>query len=454
MSAGVIFIDLVSAFASVGRRLAIPCMPTSEEGWRAHLLSLGFDHEESDQIVGGAITLLQWKENGASEHAVKLLERTHAKSWFSTDGLAGVVQFTLGTLAGTSLADLVFILCMAVVLRRIDRDIVAAGLATSLPTSQALRFFGIVDDDRPLCTILPRSAWVDDLAVPFVCRAEQVQSKAKAIMAIIWFAFRSHAMEIYMKAGKSELLPMYAGPNADLAKKKEAKLPCDPDTAAPLLVFVPALNGGKSICLRIVKTYTHMGKRTMASGAQMTELTARHNSTLPFANRLAWIFFRGTSAPTKKKLLVASSLLLSKELYGAGSAPVLLVGERQKLHSNVMSVVRKATCSDMGGTMATMPKVQCHEGADYRFKPDLLSDAEVLNIFECRAPYTFVRFLRLRLSVRFALRATEELMALVFAARQDSRSWIKAIESDLKWARLCDDTAAFNITEWFSFARS
>ena len=40
---------------------------------------------------------------------------------------------------------------------------------------------------------------------------------------------------------------------------------------------------------------------------------------------------------------VASSLLLSKELYCAGAMPILTVGERTKLHANVMSVYRRAT---------------------------------------------------------------------------------------------------------------
>ena len=94
-SAGVLFIDLVSAFANIGRRLALPDMPTSEDGWRLHILSLGFDPDECNRIISGALTMLQWKDASASTHAIKLLERTHASSWFSTDGLAGVVQFTL-----------------------------------------------------------------------------------------------------------------------------------------------------------------------------------------------------------------------------------------------------------------------------------------------------------------------------------------------------------------------
>jgi len=452
-SAGVLFIDQVSAFARIGRRLALPDMPQSEEGWRLHVRSLGFSREESDQIIDGAMTVLQWQDAGASTHALKLLQKTHVKSWFSTDGLAGVVQFTLGTLAGTSLADLVFILCMAVVIRKLTADLKAADLISYLPTADVGRFYGADDSDWPLVTMLPLSAWVDDLTIPVLCHADHLFEKAIAVMDITWAAFTCHAMEVNMKAGKSEFLPLYAGPHALRARQREATLPKDADSATPTLLCKSVGADGKKIRLRVVKSYTHMGKRTVASGAQTEEITQRHNSTLPFANRLAWKFFRESRAAWDKKMLVASSLLLSKELYGAGSFPILVKGERQKLHSNVMSVIRKATETDMAGETASRPKL-LNGDEDLRCKPELLSDAECLNIFECRAPYATVRFLRMRMSVRFALRAPVDLKVLVFAAFRDGRSWLKALQSDLTWANQCDPDFRYDLSGWFAFAYS
>ena len=58
MAADTLFLDMVSAFASITRRLAIPDLPTSEEGWRRHVASLGFTGGETDDIIHSALTIL------------------------------------------------------------------------------------------------------------------------------------------------------------------------------------------------------------------------------------------------------------------------------------------------------------------------------------------------------------------------------------------------------------
>ena len=118
-SAATLFVDIVSAFASIARRIAMPNMPESEEGWKLHILSIGFSPAEADEIVRGAISALEWKDAGASGHALELLTATHASSWFSIDGIITICKHTRGTPAGTSLADIVYILCMGRVVDRI-----------------------------------------------------------------------------------------------------------------------------------------------------------------------------------------------------------------------------------------------------------------------------------------------------------------------------------------------
>ena len=119
----------------------------------------------------------------------------------------------------------------------------------------------------------------------------------------------------------------------------------------------------------------------------------------PYVDRLSYSFSKKTNTAGKNKLDVAASLLLSQELYCAGAMPILNEKERLKLHANVMSVYRRA-CSE--GYMDD-PLAEWH-----------LSDLELLNVYNLRAPLTIVRFARLRMSIRMLLRAPLELLVLVF----------------------------------------
>ena len=193
------------------------------------------------------------------------------------------------------------------------------------------------------------------------------------------------------------------------------------------------------VLLRIAKQYTHMGIKTSACGSVSPELQSRHSSTIPYVHRLTWQYFRKTEAPVKNKLDVASSLLLSKETFGVGCMPVLNVGERQILHRNILGVYRKATSTSIA------------------IDPDLnhgYSDAVLLHAYGLRAPYAYVRFHRLRLSVRFFGKAPFQLVVLACSAAADKRSWIYALILDLEWISACDSTCSFNLKSGVHFVTS
>ena len=108
--------------------------------------------------------------------------------------------------------------------------------------------------------------------------------------------------------------------------------------------------------------------------------------------------------------------------------PILNEKERLKLHANVMSVYRRA----------------CSEGYfDDPAAEWCLSDLELLNVYNLRAPLTTVRFARLRMSIRMLLRAPLELLVLVYHAAKDAQSWLPALRDDLRWMGICDKDASF-----------
>ena len=80
----------------------------------------------------------------------------------------------------------------------------------------------------------------------------------------------------------------------------------------------------------------------------------------------------------------------------------------------------------------------------------MLSDVQLFHVHELRPPTVFVRFARLRSSVTIALKATYELLELLFLAKADKRSWLKALICDLEWMSRISADYLFTPESWFA----
>lgn len=146
-------------------------MTESEEQWRRHLASSGFDLESIDCIVGTALTIVRWTEAGACEHAVALLVASHRKSWLTTDSIEKISSFMSGTMAGASLADIAFVVAMARVTDLVEKRLVESELVDYLDPDPAAQLFGRDPDDSTLASMILAPACIDDYAVPILSDA-------------------------------------------------------------------------------------------------------------------------------------------------------------------------------------------------------------------------------------------------------------------------------------------
>ena len=87
------------------------------------------------------------------------------------------------------------------------------------------------------------------------------------------------------------------------------------------------------------------------------------------------------------KIQVTSSLLLLRQFNGSSFWPTFRTTERQRIHSNAIGIFRATLCGNHG------------DGDEQ------ITDGELLHIHELRAPYAYVRFSRLRLSLRIVVNA-------------------------------------------------
>ena len=157
---------------------------------------------------------LRWQDAGATEHGLALLRCTHETSWFVVDGLHGLCKFVQGTMAGSAIADIVFIMAIAIVIRRLEANFAAADLVTYNDTMAAGEFFGLATEDIPLRIRIVNPVFVDDYAVPVFTSADNFFRKAIAVMTCMWNVFWKFHSILNMAPGKTALLPMVHGPKS------------------------------------------------------------------------------------------------------------------------------------------------------------------------------------------------------------------------------------------------
>ena len=128
LSSTVVFLDLVTAFASMRRSIAVPGENGTDLEWQKHLQEAGFDAEEAQAITALACDVAAWNNAGAHEHTISLLTEAHAGTWFSVEGVSTICVFVKGALAGKPLVDLVFCAAMGRCLTILHAELLAAGI--------------------------------------------------------------------------------------------------------------------------------------------------------------------------------------------------------------------------------------------------------------------------------------------------------------------------------------
>ena len=167
--------DIVTAFAVLCRRLVFEDVD-DDESWLRKLRSSGFSVEDIDAVYS-VIKNQDWSAaalaaDGQSQFTLKLTNQFYKFTWFSQDSVPGVVHTTLGSLAGSPPADIVFSIAFSRVLLCFSSAVSAAGLSSSLT--------GHGGPPIPLSTV----AYCDDDAFPVVAPAPQLVHKTAEVVCL------------------------------------------------------------------------------------------------------------------------------------------------------------------------------------------------------------------------------------------------------------------------------
>ncbi|OLP98776.1 hypothetical protein AK812_SmicGene18747 [Symbiodinium microadriaticum] len=257
-SGGVIFVDGQSAFYSTLRQRLLGNEDTEDVDTIQWLAETCFEDESSRLRFAAAITapgLLS--SSGTPEVIRRLIISNLDRSWFAT-GPAGTHVFAThsGTVPGAPLADVLFQEVFTTALVQLRGRMADAGVLATFHTKGGASFE------------IPSPSWMDDLSIPVVASsASRVVPNAQTIIAAVATELRDIGISMNLCAGKTELVPIFAGHNSRTERRKWL-------TNSPAS-FPVVLGDGSSVQVHFASTYVHLGAVVDASGGDTEDIHRR-----------------------------------------------------------------------------------------------------------------------------------------------------------------------------------
>jgi len=206
--------DVKTAFATMIRELAFPVNHTegSQEVYIERLMKLGCSRKEAAQAYVRVRESIS-EHRDSESHIDVFLEQLHSCSWFTTEGLHGVVQSKGGCLAGTSLADLVFTRVNTTAIKQIRKRLDKEGIKYKAPVIKIQWVLGLLpgkDFAQPE-NRLSDASFADDGMFAVFARPCEVVEKVRKAIKIINDVYLELGLELNYKSGKTEVLFFFTG---------------------------------------------------------------------------------------------------------------------------------------------------------------------------------------------------------------------------------------------------
>ena len=250
-----------------------------------------------------------------------------------------MIETKTGSMAGTPLADLAYILAMSRVMYRLRERLVDEGLVSSLPidvkgknpkltsrnggsrttearptgsfrnsgsrSTEAGPVWGSSSRD----SILNDIGYVDDSALVVTSEARTLVMKTTKVAACACEVFATFGMAANFKAGKSEAMASWRGKAARTHKRLLAKTG-----------NVSTFNfNGKEIELRFVDVYKYLGTATEPNMHEAKEVSVRAAIIKSETRALRKHVLANKHAPLATKVNMAQSYIWSKGLFQCGT---------------------------------------------------------------------------------------------------------------------------------------
>ena len=347
INSSLLFVDVASAFASLMRRIIFDT-EQGDEAWLKSLSNIGFSKAEIDAITHFIINIHSSHNENSPPPPLPfaLSQSQYSNSWFSTEYLSNVVHTTQGSMAGMTLADLVYAAAFSKVIHT---------LIKSLQNDDLIPIIGEGMHVFPV-------AFHDDLVIPTrTDTALQLVPHNLRVADIMCTVFNMFCLTVNFLPGKTASLVAFFGKGS-----KQAHLQLQ---AANFKISTDHTHCNQ-FSLQFDKTYKHMGTKLSLSFGMAEEVTYR-TIAMRSGIKLYIHIFNNPKIPLKCKIAIVNIYLLTKGTFQCGTWPILNTTQANKFHATILHIYRRAT--------GNLFKVNSPDG-------DMFSDIDLLHKYNFSQP--------------------------------------------------------------------
>ena len=202
--------DIVTAFVVLLRCIIFqPC--DCDKTWLRKLRATGFD--DDDIRLMDVVSDRSWLDSSVNvddgcHFSFAILRNLYSRTWFSQDFVLGVVHTSLGSMAGTPPADIIYALAFSRVLFKFNEALGNKSLCSRLASHRG-----------PVIN-LSEVAYCDDAVVPVVAPAVQIVDKCADVVFVACCVFSSFGLSLNFDKNKSNGMVRFVGQGAAFARRE------------------------------------------------------------------------------------------------------------------------------------------------------------------------------------------------------------------------------------------
>ncbi len=249
-------------------------------------------------------------------------------------------QTWTGTRPGDPVADLIFIMFFLLVQCDLQTALAAAGLVSEFPLDPAAPFG---QGCAATSVQLKPPTFMDDLVILLQDkRPARLLDMLTLAASILCATMAKFGLQVNLKAGKTEAIVCLAGTGYKLARAR-MWASIESEEGAEGVPVLPLSGGGK---LRIVRRYKHLGIMASDSRSFEPELAARLSAARSASAALAARLFASKHLDDRAKTVLASAVVESRALHGAGAWPALSAQQLQRTEAVLLRPFRRAMVAE------------------------------------------------------------------------------------------------------------
>ena len=298
-SGAVLFLDGRAAYYSVIRQVLFDDVPDNDVTFLELLFRrLQFTDTQQAALLASLNGPGIFTQAGVPTALQHFLQTSLHGTWFTMGHGCGAQPLRCtrsGTVPGTPLADMLYAFVQSNFQRNVQEDLQTAGLTVTFSQNGQTA---------------PMPTWADDVSImlPF-CTADQVAARLCLVAAAAEHHSRASGVEVNFDKGKTEALCFFRGPNSRLTRRQLLQ---GDHPSVPL-----ALRNGRTVDLRLVDSYVHLGSVVSYSASPTADAKAKAQSAAHPFDRLRKTLLRNPELTTPEKVELVRSLIVAKLTYGA-----------------------------------------------------------------------------------------------------------------------------------------